>query len=100
MGRVTAVVDKERMAVAKALGVKTRSFLDNFFEAGLTTKEARDSNDISRACYESMPNRTIVVIRRQVHSRRCWLWFSPNVGVRSYGSSFDSDDRRNHSASV
>ncbi|HCK12806.1 TPA: hypothetical protein DHW51_01690, partial [Candidatus Poribacteria bacterium] len=43
VGRVTAAVDKERMAVAKALGVKTRSFLDNFFEAGLTTKEARDS---------------------------------------------------------
>ena len=59
VGRVTSAVDKERMAIAKALGVKTRSFLDNFFEAGLTTKEARDSNDISRACYESMPNRTI-----------------------------------------
>tara|TARA_B100001013_G_scaffold95328_1_gene53269 strand:- start:430 stop:1107 length:678 start_codon:yes stop_codon:yes gene_type:complete len=59
VGRVTYAVDKERMAVAKALGVKTRSFLENFYEAGLTTKEARDSNDISRACYESIPNRTI-----------------------------------------
>jgi len=59
VGRVTANVDKERMEVAKGLGVKTRSFLDSFFEAGLTTKEAHDSKDISRACYESIPNQTI-----------------------------------------
>jgi opine dehydrogenase len=59
VGRATAAVDAERMAVAKALGVPTRPFLDVFYEAGLTTKAARDSGDIARACKESEPNRTI-----------------------------------------
>ena len=34
-------------------------FLDFFYQAGLTTKAARDSGDISRACRESEPNKTI-----------------------------------------
>src|SRR6202043_3534993 len=38
VGRVPAAVDAERMAVAKALGVPAISFLDMFYEAGLTTK--------------------------------------------------------------
>jgi opine dehydrogenase len=59
IGRVTAAVDAERMAVAKALGVPCVSFLGTFFNAGLTTKAARDSGDISRACKESAPNATI-----------------------------------------
>jgi opine dehydrogenase len=59
VGRVTAAVDQERMAVAKALGVPATPFLDVFYEAGLTTKAARDSGDISRACLESAPNKTI-----------------------------------------
>ena len=59
VGRVTAAVDAERMAVAKALGVPARPFLEVFYEAGLTTKAARDSGDIARACRESEPNKTI-----------------------------------------
>jgi opine dehydrogenase len=59
IGRVTAAVDAERMAVAKALGVPAVPFIDIFYEAGLTTKAARDSGDISRACRESEPNKTI-----------------------------------------
>jgi opine dehydrogenase len=59
VGRVTAAVDAERMAVAAALGVPAVSFLDFFHAAGLTTKAARDSGDISRACRESEPNKTI-----------------------------------------
>ncbi|MFD2180607.1 NAD/NADP-dependent octopine/nopaline dehydrogenase family protein [Rhodoplanes azumiensis] len=59
VGRVTAAVDAERMAVAKALGVPAVSFLQLFHDAGLTTTEARDSGDISRACIESAPNKTI-----------------------------------------
>jgi opine dehydrogenase len=59
VARATAAVDAERMAVAKALGVPTRPFLDVFYEAGLTTKAARDSGDIARACKESEPNKTI-----------------------------------------
>jgi opine dehydrogenase len=59
VGRVTAEVDAERMAVAKALGVPATSFLDLFYAAGLTTAAARDSGNISRACVESEPNKTI-----------------------------------------
>ncbi len=59
VGRVTAAVDAERMAVAKALGVPATPFIDIFYQAGLTTKGARESGDISRACRESEPNKTI-----------------------------------------
>jgi opine dehydrogenase len=59
VGRVTAAVDAERLAVARALGVPAVPFLDLFYEAGLTTKAARDGGSISRACEESAPNRTI-----------------------------------------
>jgi opine dehydrogenase len=59
VGRVVAAVDAERMAIAKALGVPVRSFLDTFFEAGLTTADARASGSIARACRESAPNATI-----------------------------------------
>ena len=59
VGRVTAEVDAERIAVAKALGIPVKRFIDVFYEAGLTTKAARDSGDIARACQESEPNKTI-----------------------------------------
>lgn len=59
VGRATAAVDAERLAIAAALGVPAIPFLDIFYGAGLTTKEARDSGDIARACRESEPNKTI-----------------------------------------
>lgn len=59
VGRVVGHVDAERMAVAGALGVPTQSFLETFYQAGLTTREAMESGDISRACVESAPNRAI-----------------------------------------
>jgi opine dehydrogenase len=59
IGRITAAVDKERIAVAKALSVPAVPFIDVFYESGLTTAAARDSGDISRACKESEPNKTI-----------------------------------------
>ena len=59
VGRVTGEVDRERLRVADALGVPSASFLENFCRAGLTTREAADSGDISRACVESEPNRSI-----------------------------------------
>jgi opine dehydrogenase len=59
IGRVTKAVDDERMAVAAALGVPHERFLDTFFNAGLTSREAYESGDISRACIESEPNKTI-----------------------------------------
>ena len=59
VGRVTEAVDAERMAVAHALGIPPRSFLDVFHRAGLTTQAARDSGSIARACRESKPNKAI-----------------------------------------
>jgi opine dehydrogenase len=59
VGRVIAAIDRERLAVAQALGVPAASFLENFHAAGLTTRAAMESGDISRACAESEPNRTI-----------------------------------------
>jgi opine dehydrogenase len=59
VGRVTAAIDAERMAIACGLKIPTVSFLDIFCAAGLTTSAARDSGDISRACKESEPNQTI-----------------------------------------
>jgi opine dehydrogenase len=67
VGRVTAAVDAERIAVARALGVPAIPFLDIFYEAGLTTREARDSGDIARACEESAPNKTIKAPPRLDH---------------------------------
>lgn len=60
VGRVTAAVDAERLAVARALGVPAVPFLDMFHESGLTTRAARDTGDIARACQDSEPNRTIM----------------------------------------
>lgn len=59
VGRVCQAVDNERLAVAKALDVPARPFLDSFYAAGLTTQAARDSGSIARACEESEPNKTI-----------------------------------------
>ncbi len=59
VGRVIAAVDRERLAIAQALRVPSATFLENFFQAGLTTEAARNSGDISRACVESEPNRSI-----------------------------------------
>jgi opine dehydrogenase len=59
VGRVTAAVDAERLAVANALGIPAIPFLDIFYEAGLTTAAAREAGDIARACEDSEPNKTI-----------------------------------------
>ena len=59
VGRVTSAIDAERLEIARALGIPTVSFLDAFYQAGLTTEAARDSGSIARACKESAPNATL-----------------------------------------
>jgi opine dehydrogenase len=59
VGRVTAAVDAERLAVARALGLPAATFLEAFHRAGLTTEAALASGSIARACRDSEPNRTI-----------------------------------------
>lgn len=57
VGAVTEAIDQERMAVAEAWGVPVTSFLEIFYKANFTTKEAYESGSIHRACVESEPNR-------------------------------------------
>jgi opine dehydrogenase len=52
-------VDKERLEIVKRLGLKPLRFVDIFYQAGLTSEEARASGSIYRAIHESEPNRTI-----------------------------------------
>jgi len=59
VGRVTAAVDAERIAIARTLGVPFRSFLEAFHRAGLTSDGALASGSIARACRESEPNKSI-----------------------------------------
>jgi opine dehydrogenase len=59
IGRVTSAVDAERITVARALGLPVRTFLEAFYQEGLTSKEAFESGSIARACRESEPNSTI-----------------------------------------
>jgi opine dehydrogenase len=59
VGRACQAIDEERMAVAKRLEVPARPFLENFYLAGLTSREAYESGSIARACEESEPNKTI-----------------------------------------
>jgi opine dehydrogenase len=59
VGRVTKAVDVERMRVAEALKIPSKTFLEIFRRAGLTTDEAVQSGSIARACHESEPNKHI-----------------------------------------
>jgi opine dehydrogenase len=52
-------VDGERLEIVKRLGLKPLRFVDIFYQAGLTSAEARASGSIYRAIHESEPNRTI-----------------------------------------
>jgi len=59
VGRATQAVDDERMAVAAALNVPSRSFLESFLSAGLTTAESVATGSIAKACEASEPNARI-----------------------------------------
>ena len=52
-------VDKERLEIVKHLRLQPLRFVDIFYQAGLTSNEARASGSIYRAIHESEPNRTI-----------------------------------------
>ncbi len=59
VGRVVSALDAERVEIASGIGVATRSFLETFHAAGLTTDAALASGSVARACRESEPNRTL-----------------------------------------
>ena len=59
VGKVIETLDKERMLILKALGLSPTSFLDFFYKAGCTTKEAYESGSYYRVVKESPPNAKI-----------------------------------------
>lgn len=59
VARVAEEVDRERISIAKALGIPTMSFLEVFHRVGLTTKEGMQSGSIRAACLASVPNLTV-----------------------------------------
>jgi opine dehydrogenase len=60
-------VDEERLEIVRRLGLAPVRFIDIFFQAGLTSGEARNSGSILRAINESAPNRTIKAPPRLDH---------------------------------
>lgn len=59
VGRVIDAVDAERRAVARAMGVETKPFVQTFFEAGYTTAHALEVGTAYQALQESEPNRWV-----------------------------------------
>lgn len=52
-------VDEERLEIVNRLGLKPLRFIDIFYQAGLTSVDARASGSVYRAINESEPNLTI-----------------------------------------
>jgi opine dehydrogenase len=59
VARAIEAVDRERMALADAVGVPTRSFVDYFFAAGYTSERAAKTGSVYEALQDSEPNSTI-----------------------------------------
>jgi len=59
VANVIAAVDRERLRIVDRLGLPGLSFIEIFFQAGLTSQAARASGSVFQATQESAPNRTI-----------------------------------------
>jgi opine dehydrogenase len=59
IANIIAAVDQERLRIVKTVGLSPLSFVEIFYQAGLTTEAARSSGSIYRVIRESPPNRTI-----------------------------------------
>ncbi len=60
VARIIEGVDRERLAIVRALGLRPRTFVEIFHGAGLTSGEALASGSVYQATQESEPNKTIV----------------------------------------
>ena len=67
VGRLIDAVDRERVAVAAALGAKTMGFVDLFHRMGYTTDAARDTGLAYEAFHQSEPDRWIMAPERLEH---------------------------------
>lgn len=56
VGRVIDAVDAERLELARAFGVKTKSFVQLFYELGYTSESAAATGSSHAAMQESQPN--------------------------------------------
>lgn len=76
VGRVIEAVDTERLALAAAAGVPTRTFVDSFHAAGFTTAAAGASGSVHQAMQQSESNRWIKsppnLMHRYVHEDVGW----------------------------
>lgn len=59
VGRLIEGVDRERMAIARSLGVRAQPLLENYYETGHTTAHAFEVGTVYQAMRENPPNRTI-----------------------------------------
>ena len=60
VGRLIDAVDRERVAVAEALGAKTMPFVELFWRMGYTTDAARDTGIAYEAFHQSEPDKWIM----------------------------------------
>lgn len=67
VARVIEALDRERLALVRALGFQPTSFLERFHEAGYTTDAALASGSVYTAMQESEPNRWIRAPRSLDH---------------------------------
>ncbi len=76
VARVIEAVDRERRAIAAAAGVEARPFVDDFFDLGMTTEEARASGSVYAAMQASEGNRWIkaptTLEHRYIHEDVAW----------------------------
>ncbi len=59
VARIIEGVDRERLAIVRALGLPPRTFVEIFHAAGLTSEAALESGSVFQATQESEPNKTI-----------------------------------------
>lgn len=59
IANVIGAVDRERLRIVERLGLPPLSFVEIFFQAGLTSQSAHASGSVFQATQESAPNRTI-----------------------------------------
>ncbi len=67
VARIIEGVDRERLAIVRALGLPPRTFVEIFHAAGLTSDAALESGSVFQAAQESEPNKTIAAPRTHDH---------------------------------
>jgi opine dehydrogenase len=59
VARTIEAIDRERISIANAIGVRTKTFVEYFFDAGYTSTDARNSGSVYKAMQDSEPNRYV-----------------------------------------